>query len=81
MSGAGRTPIQLSWWYARLTTNAEEIARQSPDPDTVRIGPLTVFAPGEGCEVSRFGSTADSSAVVFDGYLFDRRAAESASSS
>jgi asparagine synthase (glutamine-hydrolysing) len=72
----GRTAIQLSWWYACLTTNTEEIARQSPVADTVRIGPLTVFGPGDGCEMSRFGSQIDSSAVIFDGYLFDRRAVE-----
>jgi hypothetical protein len=72
----GRTTIQLSWWYACLTSNSEETARQSPVADTVRIGPLTVFGPGDGCEISRFGCQVDSSAVIFDGYLFDRRAVE-----
>jgi len=74
--GDERAPIRLSWWYACLTTNSEEIARQSTIADTVRIGPLTVFGPGDGCEISRFGRQADPSAVIFDGYLFDRRAIE-----
>jgi len=76
MSRAGQTPIQLSWWYARLTSNSEEIASQPLAADSVRMGPLTVFAPGDGCEISRFGSQSDANAVLFDGYLFDRRALE-----
>jgi asparagine synthetase B (glutamine-hydrolysing) len=67
------TSIQLSQWYACFTTNSEEIARLSPVADSVRIGPLAVFNPGDGCETATFGSQADLSAVIFDGYLFDRR--------
>jgi asparagine synthetase B (glutamine-hydrolysing) len=70
----GSVPIELPHWYARVATNGsrDDPGRDSTAGETVHIGPLTVFRPGRGCEVAAFGRAENPSAVVFDGYLFDR---------
>ena len=65
--------IALSRWYACLTLDSS--AARAPgfrSDDAVRAGPLLVFGNGHGCELKAFGDEASTSAVVFDGFLFDR---------
>jgi asparagine synthetase B (glutamine-hydrolysing) len=63
--------IQLPQWCARLAVpGAGDLAEGGPATSR-RIGPLTVCDPDRGADVVLCADGA--SAVVFDGYLFDRR--------
>src|SRR5262245_39689719 len=68
--------IELPQWYACLATDpsGNNPGLDASSEETVRIGALTVFRPSRGCEIATFGSPSSPSAVVFDGYLFDRDA-------
>jgi asparagine synthetase B (glutamine-hydrolysing) len=65
--------IALSQWYACLTLDpgGGRTPKQRPG-ESVRIGPFTVFKPNHGCELKTFGTLQAASAVIFDGFLFDR---------
>lgn len=65
--------IALSQWYAAFAPGGGEHRPAAAAGDIVRSGPLTVFRAGEGCETASLGG-GRAGAVVFDGYLFDRRA-------
>ena len=44
-------------------------------PDgTRRVGPLAIVRPAEGVDIATFGRADDPGVVLFDGYLFERRA-------
>lgn len=67
----GNAPITLPQWYARAAIDSGGRPPDAAD-DAVCIGPLTVFHASPGCEIAAFGNRDRPSAVVFDGYLFDR---------
>jgi asparagine synthetase B (glutamine-hydrolysing) len=66
--------IGLSQWYAAFVPRADEARPAAGAGDALRLGPLTVFRAGEGCETASVGGGERAGSVVFDGYLFDRRA-------
>jgi asparagine synthetase B (glutamine-hydrolysing) len=69
----GNGAIRLPRWYARLSaTNGSPPPLGANDRSTVSVGRLTVFHADQGCGIATFGSPDRLSAVVFDGYLFDR---------
>ena len=73
MSMGTNDDIALSRWYACLTLDSGGGRAPAPRPDdAVRVGPFTVFGDAAGCELKAFGDETSPSAVVFDGFLFDR---------
>ena len=67
-SSAGR--IALPTWYACFP--ARDLGA-FPE-GTRRVGPLAIVRPTEGVDIATFGRADDPGAVLFDGYLFERRA-------
>jgi len=67
-SSAG--PIALPTWYACFpATNLAAL------PDGARrVGPLAIVRPSEGVVIATFGRADEPGVVLFDGYLFERRA-------
>lgn len=68
--------IALPQWYAAFRWPGATPPPPAPSPvtDVLTIGPLSIYRPAAGCQTARFGDPGDPSAVVFDGYLFDRSA-------
>lgn len=68
--------ITLPQWYAAFRRPGIAAAPPvlPPAADVLTIGPLSIYRPAEGCLTARFGSSGDPSAILFDGYLFDRSA-------
>lgn len=77
MSAAVPSPaaegIGLSQWYARFAPG-DATAPEDEQVECARLGPLTVYHPSEGCDLAVEGPPAHQVTVIFDGYLFDRRA-------
>ncbi len=67
-SSAG--PIALPTWYACFPATS---LAALPD-GTRRVGPLAIVRPAEGVVIATFGRADDPGVVLFDGYLFERRA-------
>ncbi len=67
-SSAG--PITLPTWYACFPATSLPAL---PD-GTRRVGPLAIVRPAEGVDITTFGRADDPGVVLFDGYLFERRA-------
>jgi asparagine synthetase B (glutamine-hydrolysing) len=64
--------VELPQWYGCVTLSATDASVTPHDAaGTWRAGALTVHRATEGCDLAGFDAGA--SAVVFDGYLFDRR--------
>jgi asparagine synthetase B (glutamine-hydrolysing) len=76
MSVAAPSPaaerIGLSQWYARFTPD-QSVATAGESGECVRLGPIAVYQPDEGCEIAIDGSSEQRLDVLFDGYVFDRR--------
>jgi len=70
----GRTEqsIGLSQWYARFDPSGD--AAQAAVDGARRVGPFTLFRPESGCRIATLGDPANPAVVLFDGYLFERRA-------
>lgn len=66
--------IALPQWYAVFSRTPSIRLGATRDGQGQRVGPFTVYRGGEGCQTATFGSPDDPGVVVFDGYLFDRRA-------
>ena len=62
--------IELPQWYARVSRSGSVENGAPTGAELTRVGALTVWHPGQGCEIASFAGGAG--AVVFDGYLFDR---------
>ena len=71
-----RTRIGLPRWYAGLGLGraSGEAPRRGATAPLRRVGPFEVARPEEGADITVFGSLHQPSAVLFDGFLFDRRA-------
>ena len=63
-------PITLPTWYACFPATS---LAALPD-GTRRVGPLAVVGPAERVDIATFGRADDPGVVLFDGYLFERRA-------
>lgn len=68
MESAAR--IELPRWYARVSRSGSVENGSPTGAGCTRVGALTVWHPSQGCEIASFAG--GTSAVVFDGYLFDR---------
>lgn len=65
--------VLLPRWYASVTLDPRggDTGATEPADERVRRGPVTVYQAHQGADMSAFGAAGDS-AVVVDGYLFDR---------
>jgi asparagine synthetase B (glutamine-hydrolysing) len=73
--GAERDDIALPEWYARFTPGRTRPSGAGEEgAECTHVGPLTIFRPLRGCEIAHDDHAGRQLVVLFDGYLFDRRA-------
>jgi len=62
--------ITLPTWYACFPATSLPALPEGAR----RVGPLAIVRPTEGVDIATFGRADDPGVVLFDGYLFERRA-------
>lgn len=68
----GAAPITLPLWYARFDAAGRGVPAHVDG--ALRVGPFTIVHPESCCEFATAGDPTNPAVVIFDGYLFERRA-------